>query len=660
MENLLFGIKIGTVVALIPALPLIGALLNGFIAILCRSGRRATPKALVSLIGVLMPFLAFSVAIGVYLLGREPATGMTTPALWSWMRVGDFAAPLAFKIDRLSLIMVLVVTGVGSLIHLYSVGYMAHDRGYARYFAYLNLFLFSMLVLVLGANLPLMFVGWEGVGVCSYLLIGFWFDDPAKASAGKKAFVVNRIGDFGFLLGMFLIYKHLSTIGLGQQDPLGGLLSFDVLEKHRGDLFLIATPVALLFFVGACGKSAQIPLYVWLPDAMAGPTPVSALIHAATMVTAGVYMIARMHFLYTLSPLAMQVVATVGISTAFFAATIALVQSDIKKVLAYSTISQLGYMFFAVGVGAFAAGIFHLMTHAFFKACLFLGAGSVIHGLGGEQDIWKMGGLKKKMPVTYWTFAVSVLAIAGIFPFAGFFSKDAILWQGYAVGHHVLWAVGFATAGLTAFYMCRMFALVFLGKARDAHIFDHAHESPLTMTIPLIVLGLLAVTGGWVAIPESLKGGDHFFHFLAPLFLYEEFYHKLESAGHGAELMLSVVTLLWVVHLSVIAILLYAQKPGTMVRLGEKLRSFHRVLFNKYYVDEIYGALFIRPVRWVSEKILWKFADEKVIDGLLVEGSAESVGLLGRVLALLQSGVVQTYALVFAAGAIGLIAYFSL
>ena len=657
MENLLFGISIGGLVSLIPALPLVGAILNGFIALLCRSRKRPVPKPLVSVIGVMMPLLAFAVAVYLFSIAKDPATGFTTAPLWNWFSIGDLSVPVAFKVDRLSLIMCLIVTGVGSLIHIYSIGYMAHDHGYARYFSYLNLFLFAMLVLVLGGNLPLLFVGWEGVGLCSYLLIGFWFENPAKAKAGKKAFIVNRIGDFGFLLGMFLIYSHLSAKGL---HAAGGLLSFDVLEQYKADLFLIATPVCLLLFLGATGKSAQIPLYVWLPDAMAGPTPVSALIHAATMVTAGIYMIARMHFLYTLSPVAMEVVAVVGISTAFFAGLIALLQDDIKKVLAYSTVSQLGYMVFAVGTGAFAAGIFHLMTHAFFKACLFLGAGSVIHAMGGEQNIWKMGGLRQKMPITFYTFAVSVFAIAGIFPFAGFFSKDAILWQGFATGHTVLWAVGFITSGLTASYMFRLFSAVFLGKPRDMEKYRHAHESPPSMTIPLIVLGILAVVGGWIGIPVSLKGGDHFFEWLAPIFAYEEFFSKLESRGHGLELLLTIATFLWVLHLGLIANVLYSQKLGRMQAMADKFASVYQLIYNKFYVDEIYQFLVIRPIGFISEKVFWKFGDQKVIDSLMVEGTAETVGLAGRTLALLQNGMIQTYALLFAIGAIAFVGYFIL
>lgn len=657
MDNLLFGIPVSSVVFLIPLLPLIGAILNGFIALMCRSGKAPVPQPLVNVIGLGMPLLAFAVTVWMYFFAKDPATGFTTSPLWTWISAGDFTATLSFKVDRLSLVMSLVVTGVGSLIHLYSIGYMSHDKGYARYFAFLNLFLFAMLILILAGNMPLLFVGWEGVGLCSYFLIGFWFEDPAKAAAGKKAFIVNRIGDFGFLLGMFLLYKTLSTKGLA---PGSGFLSFDMLEQYKGDLFLVATPVCFLLFIGAMGKSAQIPLYIWLPDAMAGPTPVSALIHAATMVTAGVYMICRLHFLYTLSPMAMQFVATIGITTAFFAALIALVQNDIKKVLAYSTISQLGYLFFAVGVGAFAAAIFHLMTHAFFKACLFLGSGSVIHGMSGEQDIWKMGGIKGRMPITAATFGVAVLAIAGIFPFAGFFSKDAILWQGFAMGHTVLWAFGFLTAGLTAFYMVRLFVLVFLGLPRDKEKFLHSHESPLSMTIPLVVLAFLSFVGGWIGIPESLHGQDHFFKWLAPIFLYENFLMRLESLGHGPELLLSLATLLWVFHLGLFAFLIYSQRLSSVKNLAMRFQFIHKLLLNKFYVDEVYGFLFVRPTRWFSEKILWKFLDQKVVDSLFVEGTAETVGLMGRTLALLQNGVVQNYALFFAVGGIILIACFAL
>ncbi|MBI2500572.1 MAG: NADH-quinone oxidoreductase subunit L [Deltaproteobacteria bacterium] len=654
MESLVLGLPLAAFVALLPLLPLLGAFLNGIVAVLCRSGLREVPKALVSLIGVGLPLGAFGLTLLLFSLAKNPAAGTSTAPLWTWIAFDDFAAHVAFKVDRLSLTLSLVVTGVGSLIHLYSVGYMSHDKGFARYFSYLNLFLFSMLVLVLAGNLPLMFVGWEGVGLCSYLLIGFWFEDPAKAYAGKKAFIVNRIGDLGFLLGMFVLYTVLVKKGVASPH---GLLSFDILQQYRTELSGVATLACLLLFTGAVGKSAQIPLYVWLPDAMAGPTPVSALIHAATMVTAGIYMIARLHFLYTLSPVAMEVVAVIGASTAFFAATIGLVQRDIKKVLAYSTVSQLGYMFLALGVGAFSAAIFHLVTHAFFKACLFLGSGSVIHALSGEQDIWKMGGLRKRMPVTFATFFMATLAIVGLFPFAGFFSKDAILFQTFATNHKILWGVGFVTAGLTAFYMSRLLTVVFLGSNRtEKEKLAHLHESPLSMTIPLILLGLLSLGGGWMAIPEALHGGDHFFKWLAPLFPYEHFFDLLEVAGHGLELLFSVVTLLWVFHLGLITMILYAQKPAIMDRLAGRFRRLHKILEEKYYLDEIYNFLVVRSIESFSRVVLWRFHDEKVVDGLLVHGSAETVGLMGRTLNLLQTGVVQNYALFFIVGVIFLIA----
>ncbi|MBI2082506.1 MAG: NADH-quinone oxidoreductase subunit L [Deltaproteobacteria bacterium] len=658
MNSLVLGFPFGVVVGLIPLLPLLGAVLNGVVALFCRSGRREVPKPLVSLIGVSLPFLAFALSLFVFSIAKDPAGGLTTPALWDWMSVGDLSLPVHFKVDRLSLVMALVVTGVGALIHLYSVGYMAHDAGYARYFSYLNLFLFAMLVLVLGGSLPLMFIGWEGVGLCSYLLIGFWFEDDAKAYAGKKAFIVNRIGDLGFLLGMFLLYSTLSERGVTSGL---GLLSFDTLQQYRGEFFSVATLASLLLFVGAVGKSAQIPLYVWLPDAMAGPTPVSALIHAATMVTAGVYMVARMHFLFSLSPTAMEVVGSVGAATALFAALIALVQSDIKKVLAYSTVSQLGYMILGVGIGAYSAGIFHLVTHAFFKACLFLGAGSVIHAMGGEQEIWKMGGLRKKLPITFVTFLAAVVAIVGIFPFAGFFSKDAILFQTFAQGYRILWGIGFVTAGLTAFYMCRLFAVVFLGANRsEPEKRYHLHESPPSMTIPLVLLGFLSLVGGWIGIPEALHGKDHFFRWLAPLFPYTGFYERLERAGHGMELLLSIITVLWIFHIALITLILYSQRPETVARIAQKIGPLYRLLQQKFYVDELYHFLVIRPIHWFSRVVLWRFHDEKVIDSLLINGSVETVGLVGRTLNLLQTGLIQNYAIYFALSALGVIAYFIL
>ncbi|HEX7488675.1 MAG TPA: NADH-quinone oxidoreductase subunit L, partial [Anaeromyxobacteraceae bacterium] len=478
---------------LIVLLPLLGFLLNGL------AGRRLGNR-FVTVVGCGLPIAAFVLALKYFLDLRAAGGAPIVEVAYAWLAAGKDTFEIAFYFDRLTAVMALIVTGVGSLIHVYSVGYMKEDASYARYFAYLNLFLFFMLMLVLGRSLLVLFVGWEGVGLASYLLIGFWFEDPAKAAAGKKAFITNRIGDAGFLLGMFLLYTVLGT-----------------LDMDRVNAAFMATPapvvsaslVGILLFIGACGKSAQIPLHVWLPDAMAGPTPVSALIHAATMVTAGVYLVARLSGIYLHAPEASAVIAAVGLATAFFAATIALVQTDIKKVLAYSTISQLGFMFLALGVGAYGAAIFHLYTHAFFKACLFLGAGSVIHALSGEQDVRKMGGLAKKIPITFATFAVATGAIAGLPPLAGFFSKDEILWFAFASdrgGAPVLWAVGAFTALLTAFYMFRLLWLTFLGRSRMApDVEHHVHESPPSMTVVLVALAALSAIGGFLSIPHFLE-----------------------------------------------------------------------------------------------------------------------------------------------------------
>jgi len=496
--------------------PLLGAAVGGIL-------NRRLPHRAAGLLACAAVGVSFALSVTVFLrLTRLPAAErILTDTMATWVGFGNLQVDLAFSIDPLGAVMALVVTGVGFLIHIYSLGYMAHDDGLPRFFSYLNLFIFAMMTLVLGENLLMLFVGWEGVGLCSYLLISFWFTDEANAAAGKKAFVVNRIGDFGFLLGMFLIGATLLPhLGEGE-----GLFSFQVLQHHAGVLAPVATAICLLLFIGATGKSAQIPLFIWLPDAMAGPTPVSALIHAATMVTAGVYMVARMNFLFVLSPTAMTVVAVVGAATAFMASTIALTQNDIKKVLAYSTVSQLGYMMLACGVGAFAFGIFHVMTHAFFKALLFLCSGSVIHAMSDEQDMRVMGGLRKKLPITYWTFLIGTLAIAGVFPLAGFFSKDEILYKAWSQGNPWLWGVGFVVAGMTAFYMMRLVVMTFYGQNRASEeVRKHIHESPATMTTPLVVLAILSIVGGWVSIPHFMGGGAHLETWLAPVF----------AGGHGA------------------------------------------------------------------------------------------------------------------------------
>ena len=646
---------------LIPGLPLAGFLFN------LAFGRRL-PKGVVGAVACASVGAAFLVALAMFvrLMGLPPAERALTDVVWTWITVGTFTVDMALYLDPLSSLMSLVITGVGFLIHVYSTGYMGHDDGYKRYFLYLNLFTFSMLTLVLGANFLVMFIGWEGVGLCSYLLIGFWYEKQSATDAGKKAFIVNRIGDFGFLLGMMLLFWSVGTLDYEkvferapQLLPAGGV---------------VVTAICLLFFVGATGKSAQIPLYTWLPDAMEGPTPVSALIHAATMVTAGVYMVARCHVLYTMAPTALAVVAIVGAATALFAATIGLVQTDIKRVLAYSTVSQLGYMFLALGVGAFGAGIFHLMTHAFFKALLFLGAGSVIHALSGEQEMPRMGGLRRHLPITFATMAIACVAIAGIPPLAGFFSKDEILFETFAGGHYVLWAVGTLTAGLTAFYMFRLLFLTFFGRERlTDHARHHLHESPPSMTVPLVVLAVLSIAGGWVGIPliegmnrikdwlaPSLGGGGH-----AVAAAAAAGHGATAAAGHGAaagahhpdpavELGLMGVSVAVALVGILVAWLFYVKDPLLPRALGERLKGLHRTLLRKWYVDEVYDAIVVRPLMALSN-FLWRVWDVLVIDGI-VNAIGSIVAGTGAVLRLFQSGYVGTYAFFLVLGVLVLLA----
>jgi len=620
--------------------PLLGALINGAIALSSAARRKPAPEALVSVIGVALPALAFAVALTLGLPFLKGAEEPLKQKLFSWISVGNFQVEASLAMDRLTVVMSLIVTGVGTMIHLYSTGYMKGDPGYARYFAYLNLFLAAMLILVLADDLLLLFVGWEGVGLCSYLLIGFWFEDPAKAYAGKKAFVVNRIGDFGFLIGIFMI---LGSLVPELPHPLP-ILSFSVLKVYAPALGAVAPLIALCLFIGATGKSAQIPLYVWLPDAMAGPTPVSALIHAATMVTAGIYMIARLHFLFDMAPETLQLVAIVGASTALFAALIGLVQNDIKKVLAYSTVSQLGYMFLGVGVGAYSAGVFHVMTHAFFKACLFLGSGSVIHALSGEQDIQKMGGLRKAMPITFATFLVATLAIAGIPPFAGFFSKDEILWQAYSRGHTYLWLIGMITAALTSFYMFRLFTLAFLGQERlTEHAKHHLHESPFSMTSVLIVLALLSAAAGFLGVPHALGGHNWFHGWLSIPEATEEGSVALERTLAFASAGVAMAS-------GLLATLLYLKAPGFPKAVAEKASLLYRLLREKFYVDEIYDAILVRPIRVVSEKFLAEDIDQGLIDGILINGSARFVAWIGSLVSVLQGGLANNYAFYFLLG----------
>ncbi len=626
--------------ALILLFPALGVVFNLFFG--ARWGRTA-----VNVVGPGVMFAAFGVATWAFLtLLAMPAGGALTMHLWGWIEAGNFHTDLGLRVDALSGVMVMIVTGVGALIHLYSVGYMAHDEDFARFFTYMNLFALSMLILILADNLLMMFVGWEGVGLCSYLLIAFWYTNPQFAYNGRKAFVVNRIGDAGFLLGMFTIVGTLGAHGVWT-------LNFVELRNNAALLGSAgATAACFLLFIGATGKSAQIPLYVWLPDAMVGPTPVSALIHAATMVTAGVYMIARLGFMFTMAPSTLDLVATVGAVTALFAASIAIVQPDIKKVLAYSTISQLGYMFLGVGSGAYASGIFHVMTHAFFKGLLFLCAGSVMHALGGEQDMNKMGGLRHKIPITFWTMFIATLAIAALPPFSGYFSKDLILEAAFDSGHTWLWLFGVITAGLTSFYMFRLIFMTFFGDSRvDADKVHHIHESPAPMAIPLIVLAILATVGGWVNLPNGWLWGDAFVRFLAPAV------GTFKPVIEGNSTYLSLVALAFSIVGGVVAWVLYIQLPGIPFLLAWRLKAPYELLLNKYYIDEVYNFIVTRPLFWVSNNVLNRAIDSFVIDGA-AEGAGLAVQTSGQVARRAETGNVQHYAFVYLLGALGIVGYY--
>jgi NADH-quinone oxidoreductase subunit L len=632
---------------IVPLLPLLGSAVNGFFG-------AKWPNKFVNSVAIGSTGLSFLCALEAVREFFDGGQVLFHKEFFTWIAAGNFRAGFDLQMDQLTVVMVLVVTGVGWLIHIYATGYMAHEGGYYRFFSYLNLFMFFMLILVLAANYVLLFVGWEGVGLSSYLLIGFYFLKKSASDAGKKAFIVNRIGDFGFMLGMFLLFRAFHTLDFtavfqAASNPAWG---------HEGwGQFGTFTVACLLLFMGACGKSAQLPLYVWLPDAMEGPTPVSALIHAATMVTAGVYVVARSHVLFAHSETALVVVAIVGCATAFFAATIGLVQTDIKKVLAYSTVSQLGYMFLACGVGAFSAGIFHLMTHAFFKALLFLAAGSVIHAMGGEQDMQKMGGLSSKIKYTYATMLIATLAIAGIPPLAGFFSKDAILFGAYTIpGGHPLYALGLLAALLTSFYMFRLIFLTFKGKPRYDEHKVHVHESPWSMLGPLVVLAVLSVVGGWLAAPAFGGGPDYFANFLAPVFGGREAIDAAgEAAAHQLELILAGVAFGTALLGLLIAWWLYLNKPEKADGLAKSLKPAYTFLLNKYYVDELYAKVVVRPLMWISTNVLWKVADVAVIDGA-VNGIAHETNALGDGVRHTQSGNTRSYAVWVVVGAIVIIA----
>ncbi|MEP6746783.1 MAG: NADH-quinone oxidoreductase subunit L [Bacteroidota bacterium] len=615
-------------VFLVPLFPLLGFLINGLL-------RKQLSKPATGFIGSGAILASFIVSVVIFFDVKAGNTGVTE--LFDFISFGQIHIPFAFQVDQLSSIFLLIITGIGFLIHLYSTAYMngEENQHFARYFSYLNLFIFSMLLLVLGANYVIMFIGWEGVGLCSYLLIGFWFKNNDYNKAASKAFIMNRIGDLGFLIAIFYLLATVGTVNYSE------VFSY---AAHRQMSVPTITIITLLLFVGATGKSAQIPLYTWLPDAMAGPTPVSALIHAATMVTAGIYMIARSNILYTLAPVSQSVVAIIGLATAVLTATIALKQNDIKKVLAYSTVSQLGYMFLGLGVGAYTGAVFHVMTHAFFKALLFLGAGSVIHAMHHEQDIRNMGGLKKYLPVTHITFLLGCIAIAGIPPFSGFFSKDEILAAAYE-SNKIYWLIGVLTAGMTAFYMFRLYATTFLGKFRGTHDQEHhLHESPAAMTIPLVILAILAVVGGWIGIPDVfMKNGHWLEQFLSPIFA-ESYKHRVEHiADHRTDYMLMSVSVGLAAIAIAVAVTRFSKKPDL-----QEAEGFGKVLANKWYVDELYDAIVVKPLNAFS-KFLDNVVEKSGIDWL-VNGVGKGVQYGSRQLRLLQSGQVGNYVLLMIAG----------
>jgi NADH-quinone oxidoreductase subunit L len=651
---------------LIPFFPLVGAIINGLL------GKRfIRNETAIGAIGTGAVFLSFMVSASYFFQLLGDPVKVHQQIITSWMSVGILQVDWGFLLDPLSALMIMVVTGVGSLIHLYSIGYMHGEEGFYRFFAYLNLFIFAMLMLVLGNNALVMFIGWEGVGLCSYLLIGYYIDKKSAGDAAKKAFVVNRVGDFGFLIGLFTIFWALGQHGIWT-------LNFVEIAEH-GHLLgfggTVVTVATLCFFLGATGKSAQIPLYTWLPDAMEGPTPVSALIHAATMVTAGVYMIGRMNVLFAMSPTTMAVVALIGAFTAIVAASIGFAQNDIKRVLAYSTVSQLGFMFMAMGVGAFTAGIFHLMTHAFFKACLFLGSGSVIHAMhhalhhahlhDDPQDMRNMGGLRKFMPITHATFAISCLAIAGIPIFSGFFSKDEILWWTFAStrGNMLVWGIAAITAGMTAFYMFRCLYMTFYGEQRThKKAKDHVHESPWVITLPLVVLAFLAAVGGLIGIPHAidfLHVGNKLEHFLAPVFKHSQQLYEIQAHGTAAtEISLMVLSVVIAVIGISIATVMYLKNPELPARFVARFSQLHRLVYNKWFVDEAYDVLFVNSTKKFGT-FCWRVFDVKVVDGI-VNGTGKLIDAFAAALRHTQTGLFQHYALTMVLGMVVMVAIFIL
>jgi len=641
----------------IVVLPLAGAVVNGLLAITSSRSVKVRFRPWVTLVGCLAPLFSLAACVALYftLTGfdvGEPS--VVTGPIFHWVASQNLVIDVGLNVDQLSLIMAILVTIIGSIVHIYSVGFMWRDAGYARYFAQLNLFLFFMLLLVLADNLVMMFAGWVGISLCSYLLIGFWFDDFRKSRAAMKGFITGCIGDVCFLAGIFIIFGVMTA---GEVSAGSGAFNFETMERYAAYFLPVSTVVSLLLFAGAVGKSAQLPLHVWFPDAMAAPAPASALMHGAAMVTAGIYMIVRLNFIFVLSPVAMQVISFVGIATVLYAAVIALVENDLKRALAYSTISQLGYMFMAMGIGAFSSTVFHMVVFTFFNVLLFLSAGSVIHALGGERDIRKMGGLKDRMPVTAWTFFIAALALAGIFPVSGFFSRDAILWQAWERGHSCMWAFGFVGVGLSSFYIFRLVGSVFFGDTNvSVDRFKKITESPISMVVPLMLLATLTMFSGFLGIPEVMGGFDYLGVWLGQLVPDELSRAPAEVAG-GMKIILMVVTVLWSAHFSILGWLIYAQKRDWPERIASRIGPLYKFVVNYYYVDKVFDLMLVRPLVWISRNILWRTLDRTVVDGVLIGGSSRIVGFMAALASATETGVLQRYLLYFLVGAVVVVGY---
>jgi len=661
MLDVLFRhVSLQTLMWLVVAFPLIGAAINGALAM--ATSRSEGPRfsnlgAAVGCLAALLSFLACGILFYT-LSGLEAGShSAITGPLFSWAVLKDLVVEAGLRMDELSLAVALAVSAVSFLVHLYSVGYMWGDGGFLRFFALMNLFLSFMLMIVMADNLLVMFIGWQGVGMCSWLLISYWFEDDVNARAGTKAFVINAIGDGGFLIGIFIVFGVMSA---SHALPASGFFNFETMERHAAFFVPVATALSLALFVGAAAKSAQIPLYTWLPDAMVGPTPVSALIHAATMVAAGVYMIVRLNFVFALSATALEVIAVIGAATALLGAVLGLAENDLKRILAYSTISQLGYMFIAVGVGAFSASIFHLIAHAFFKALLFLAAGCAIKALGGETDIRRMGGLKDRMPISAWTFVIAAVALAGIAPTSGFFSKEAILWQAFERGYTALWAAGFLGVGLTAFYIFRAAASVFFGEPTfSLEKYKRISEPSISMVVPAMILASIVALGGFVGLPECFGGTNLIGAWLGRI-VPSEMSRMPGEESCGTRIVLSVITLLWSIHFCVLGWLIYAQKRDWPERIARKLGPVARLVSRKFYVDEIYDRALVRPLQWFSRRIIWRGMDQTVVDGIGVEGTQRAVGLMSALLSSAQTGILQHYLLYFLIGVVLIVALIAL